>query len=436
MGDENKWYFESQRRLPCVLCVDVSESMRGDSISIINQKLVELGKSFKADARARECVDISIIAFGTNAEVIMSMTPAISYQAPTLVAGGQKAMNAAINLGLDIIEDRLKFYRQCGGIAHYIPLLFVLSDGNPTDITRQAATIARLQKCIECRKVFYRPMSIGAAANDAVLKSYYPDRRSESNKRVLRVTQDIFEEGFEWDWDSVSIYEYVQDIMPENPGERHVACVLCVDVSGSMSGEPIKELNQGLVEFGNALKADAMACGRADVAIIAFGSEAEVIMEMSPANQYQAPILQAGGLTAMNGAIDLGLDIIEERKRIYRSIGTEYYRPWLFVLTDGYPTDTSDQDTVKVRLQDYIRNNKIVYMPMSIGTGVDKAILQAYYPDEFAANKKIILKATQNNFRDAFQWLSNSISKVSKSNPLITDQVRLPELPSGITIGI
>ena len=229
---------------------------------------------------------------------------------------------------------------------------------------------------------------------------------------------------------------YVQDIMPENQGERHVACVLCVDVSGSMSGDPINELNQGLVEFGNALQADAMAYGRAEVAIIAFDSNAEVIMSMTPASQYQAPVLQAGGLTAMNAAIDLGLDIIEDRKATYKAAGISYYRPWLFVLTDGYPTDTADQAAVTTRLQDYIRNKKVVYMPMGIGAGADKATLQAYYPDEFATNKKIVLQATQNNFKDAFQWLSASIGVVSNSNPQITDQVTLPDLPTGITVGI
>ncbi len=229
---------------------------------------------------------------------------------------------------------------------------------------------------------------------------------------------------------------FVQDIMPENVGERHVACVLCVDVSGSMSGDPIRELNEGLLQFGNALQADAMALGRAEVAIVAFDSNAKVITSMTPASQYQAPTLSAGGMTAMNAAIDLGLDIIEDRKATYKTAGISYYRPWLFVLTDGYPTDKGDEAKVKTRLQDYIRNKKVVYMPMGIGAGADKAVLQSYYPDEYDQSKKIVLQATQNHFKDAFQWLSASIGVVSNSNPQITDQVTLPNLPTGITVGI
>ena len=53
--------------------------------------------------------------------------------------------------------------------------------------------------------------------------------------------------------------------MIENTGERHIACVLLVDISGSMAGASIEELNQGLREFGNALGQDEHARGVADV---------------------------------------------------------------------------------------------------------------------------------------------------------------------------
>ena len=62
------------------------------------------------------------------------------------------------------------------------------------------------------------------------------------------------------------------------------------------------------------------------------------------------------------------------------------------------------------------------------------SVVELVKPGEEIISINDLYGGTQNNFRDAFQWLSNSISKVSKSNPLITDQVRLPELPSGITI--
>ena len=56
-----------------------------------------------------------------------------------------------------------------------------------------------------------------------------------------------------------------EDLLPvANQGERHIPAVLLVDISGSMAGASIDELNQGLIEFGQALQEDSLALGRAE----------------------------------------------------------------------------------------------------------------------------------------------------------------------------
>lgn len=219
-----------------------------------------------------------------------------------------------------------------------------------------------------------------------------------------------------------------------NQGERHVAAVLLVDTSGSMSGAPIAELNQGLVEFGQALQEDSLALGRADVCVISFNSNVETEMSFRSATEYQAPVLSANGLTSLNEAIQAGLDAIEARKAEYRAEGVSYYRPWLFVLTDGAPTDTERETETKDRLRNAIRNKKVVYMPMGIGEGADTAKLQEYYPEETQA--KTVLKANASRFKEAFVWLSQSLGVVSKSDPNVSDSISLPPTPSIITVGI
>ena len=57
--------------------------------------------------------------------------------------------------------------------------------------------------------------------------------------------------------------QFSTDPLPINPGERHVLVVLLVDISGSMIGDPITELNRGLSEFGIAFEGDDLALGRA-----------------------------------------------------------------------------------------------------------------------------------------------------------------------------
>ena len=71
-----------------------------------------------------------------------------------------------------------------------------------------------------------------------------------------------------------------------NYGEKHIACVLLVDVSGSMSGDAINELNEGLRVFGEALKSDSKAYGCADVCVISFGSKVEQVVPFCPAAEY------------------------------------------------------------------------------------------------------------------------------------------------------
>ena len=229
--------------------------------------------------------------------------------------------------------------------------------------------------------------------------------------------------------------QFTNDPLPvTNQGERHIPAVLLVVPSGSMSGAPINELNQGLREFGNALQEDSLALGRAEVCIISFNSSVQTEMGFRPAADYEAPVLSAGGLTSFNEAIQAGLDAIESRKQEYRNQGVSYYRPWLFVLTDGAPTDTNMESAAKNRLQDAIRNKKVTYMPMGIGDGADTRKLQEYYPAE--ATTRPVLKADSKNFKEAFVWLSASISVISQSDPNNTSQVNLPPTPSIITVGI
>ena len=56
----------------------------------------------------------------------------------------------------------------------------------------------------------------------------------------------------------------------DNP-EPRCPCLLLLDVSGSMGGQPITELNAGLTTFQNELVSDQLAMKRVEVGIITFG---------------------------------------------------------------------------------------------------------------------------------------------------------------------
>ncbi len=225
-----------------------------------------------------------------------------------------------------------------------------------------------------------------------------------------------------------------QSIAPINPGERHLAAALVLDTSTSMMGRPIDELNRGLQEFGKALQEDPLALGRVEIIIISFNSTVSTEMTFKPASEYQPMELGAGGLTALNEAIDTALDALEERKKVYRDNGIDYYRPWLFVLTDGKASDDEKEEGTKARLRNYIEQGKVVFLPMGIGENFDKVKLKEYYPED--STVKTILSADSKNFKEAFIWLSKSLTTITKSDPAVTNKVNLPPTPSIITVGI
>ena len=217
------------------------------------------------------------------------------------------------------------------------------------------------------------------------------------------------------------------DIM--NFGEKHIACVLLVDVSGSMSGQAIQELNEGLRLFGEALQSDSKAYGCADVCVVSFGSTVQQVVPFCPAAEYTPPVLTAGGMTAMNEAIITGLDYIELRKQEYKDVGVDYWRPWVFLLTDGAPTDNEFYQDAQQRLQEALGNKKINFFPMGIGAGASIQTLKKYTKDGCG----MVLKASKENFQEAFVWLSSSMSVISNSDPSM-NKVDLDPLPKSITV--
>jgi uncharacterized protein YegL len=204
----------------------------------------------------------------------------------------------------------------------------------------------------------------------------------------------------------------------ENP-EPRVPCVLLLDVSGSMSGQPIAELNEGLVTLKDTLFADSLASKRAEIAIVTFGGSVNTIQDFVTAEHFQPPQLQASGGTPMGQAIFAGLDMIAQRKGMYRSNGVSYYRPWIFLITDGGPDPDDPWRAAAERVKEGEASKSFAFFTV----GVENANLGVLA--KIATRAPVKLKGL--NFRDLFLWLSQSMQAVSQSSP--GDKVSLP--PAG-----
>lgn len=211
----------------------------------------------------------------------------------------------------------------------------------------------------------------------------------------------------------------------DNTNQR-TPCVLVLDGSGSMSENgKIDQLNQGLEAFEAALGSDPSARTRVQVLVIRLGDmdTAEVLTDWCDAIDFKAPRILASGRTPLGKAVDLALRKVEDQKAAYKANGIPYTRPWMFILSDGEPTD-DDWQTAAGRCRQAIADKKVVVWPVGV-EGADFHKLA-----EFNAPGQPAYKLSGANFREMFVWLSASLAKVTQSKPGEAAQIAAPPMIS------
>lgn len=235
----------------------------------------------------------------------------------------------------------------------------------------------------------------------------------------------------------------------DNP-EPRCACVLLLDTSGSMGlgrvaseedlGEymgmedglptyaikegaaltvPIEELNEGIETFRDALNSDSLASLRVETAIVTFDDSVQVVQDFATVDALKTPKLEASGETRTATAVNRALDMIEQRKMMYREAGVSYYRPWVVMMTDGASTDSEQQ--MREASERVHRAEETKHLAF-FGVGLEGADMDEL--NRIGPRDAVPLRGLA--FREFFLWLSSSMTRVSASR--VDDEIGLPDI--------
>ncbi len=208
----------------------------------------------------------------------------------------------------------------------------------------------------------------------------------------------------------------------ENQEER-CPILLCLDRSGSMSGKPIEELAAAVTQFSQDLKEDPMVAAKVDIGVITFN---EVVQwsDFVNSSEFSPPQLHAEGGTNISFAMQVSLDMCERRKDIYRENGISYHRPWVILITDGYPDHDEPEKIQELqhRLKSAEENRRAA--AFTIACGDNSQELARWLTDNITPPNRPAKRTREANFKELFKWLSNSQIALSKSSP--GNRVELP----------
>lgn len=190
-----------------------------------------------------------------------------------------------------------------------------------------------------------------------------------------------------------------------SPGLRRLPVYLLLDCSGSMFGEPIEAVRQGLSLLRSDLQSDPQALETVWLSVITFESDARQVCPLTPIDQFQEPTIQAGGTTSLGAAITLLLDSIDKEVRRTTAEQKGDFKPLIFLMTDGVATDNWEQPAEKLRQR---RPGNVI--ACAAGDGSDETSLKKI--TEIVVKLKDTTPGTLQAF---FRWVSASVATTSAS---------------------
>ncbi|WP_313308096.1 vWA domain-containing protein [Epilithonimonas hominis] len=209
---------------------------------------------------------------------------------------------------------------------------------------------------------------------------------------------------------------------------RRLPVYLLLDTFGSMTGEPIEAVKNGVQMMMHSLRQNPQAIETAYVSIITFDTDARQVVPLTDLASFQVPEIKAQGVTSLGSALSLLADKMESEitKTTMEQKGD--WKPMTFIMTDGIPTD--DWQSGLSRMKSV---NKGLIVGCAAGSGADDSILK-----QITESVVRLDSADSDSIAKFFQWVTASISttstKVEESGIDLNKMDQLPPPPSELII--
>lgn len=206
---------------------------------------------------------------------------------------------------------------------------------------------------------------------------------------------------------------------------RRLPVYLVLDCSGSMSGEPIEAVKQGIKALLSELRSDPQALETAYLSVITFDSTARQVTPLTELMLFKEPKLKASGTTALGEALRMLTDCI--RQEVRKSTGQQKgdWKPLVFLLTDGVPTDSWEQAA-----KDLKSTKPANIIACAAGADADTSVLKKITDCVIMMNS-----LSPGDLSRFFAWVSGSIKMSSKSvDSKPGAPIELPPPPQGFVI--
>ncbi len=184
---------------------------------------------------------------------------------------------------------------------------------------------------------------------------------------------------------------------------RRLPVYLLLDTSGSMSGEPIEAVKNGVQVMISSLRQNPQAIETAFISVITFDSSAQQLIPLTDLASFQMVDIKASGTTALGAALKMVAYKIETEVAKTTTEQKGDWKPLVFIMTDGIPTDDWQNGLLAFKKQ------KTAYtVACAAGSGADTNILK-----QITENVVSLDTADSSSIGKFFQWVTASIGVTS-----------------------